>query len=105
MLLFKEENARELARFVASIIKNRYLITNGPRTGKYDSVTLEENKAVHREGVKDPVTLGAFIDELSKNNISQKQYSLFDFQFGSKTQDMDLILGAIRGTNLKFGSR
>jgi hypothetical protein len=59
---------------------------------------LEENKAVHREGVKDPVTL-AFMDELSKNNISQKQYSLFDFQFGSKNQDMDLILGAIRGTN------
>jgi hypothetical protein len=32
MLLFTEENARELARFVASIVKNRYLlITNGPR--------------------------------------------------------------------------
>lgn len=94
-LLFSEDNARQLARFIAKERENRHLvITNGPRTGKFDPKTMLENKTAHREGVKDPVTL-AFLDELAKNSVKPEQYTLFDFQFGQKS-DMDMILGLLR---------
>jgi Mitochondrial fission ELM1 len=95
ILLFTEDNARQLARFIAKEQGNRHLvITNGPRTGKFDPKTMEENKTVHRMGVKDPVTL-AFVEELEKNLVKPEQYTLFDFQFGQKS-DMDVILGLLR---------
>ncbi len=99
ILLFTEENARELARYVAHILNNRHLlIINGPRTGKYDPRTLEEIKGVHRNGKKDFVTQ-AFLDELIRCHVSSHRLTLFDFQFSSSTsKDMDLVLGAIRAT-------
>ncbi|MBA3813729.1 MAG: hypothetical protein H0X26_04455 [Alphaproteobacteria bacterium] len=96
--LFTEANARELARYIAPLIKDRHLlITNGPRTGKYDPRTKEEIKTAHRDGKRDHITL-AFLDELEKSEISPKQYTLFDFQFGSPSKDMDLLLGAVNVT-------
>jgi len=98
--LFTEANARELARYIASILKDQHLlIINGPRTGKYDPQTLTERKEAHRDGKNDFITQ-AFLDELKKSKISEKQISLFNFQFGVSTpQDMDLLLGTIRATN------
>ena len=80
--LFTEENARELARYVSSNLKGRHLlIINGPRTGKYDPKSLVERKEAHRNGELDFITQ-AFLDELKNSNVTPKQYSLFDFQFG-----------------------
>jgi hypothetical protein len=95
--LFTEENVRHLANYVADMRQDRHLlIINGPRTGKYDT-QLQEIKTSHREGQKDFVTQ-AFLDELSKRNISLEQYTLFDFQFNMPNNDMDLVLGALRQT-------
>lgn len=102
--LFTEENVRHLANYVADMRQDRHLlIINGPRTGKHNievqdgNVTVQEIKTSHRDGQKDFVTQ-AFLDELSKRNISEDQYTLFDFQFGVPNNDMDLVLGALRQT-------
>jgi hypothetical protein len=98
--LFTKANATELARYVASVLQDKHLlIINGPRTGKYDSVTLEEIKTAHRTGQPDVITQ-AFVDALKERGVQQDQFTLFDFQFGKSTgKEMDLVLGAIRATN------
>ncbi len=105
MLLFTENNARELARSVAAVIGTRHLlIINGPRTGKYDpsrplEASYEEIKTAHRDGKPDFVTQ-AFIEELKKQGLPQAQLTVFDFQFNpTPNQDMNLLLGAIRATH------
>ena len=96
--LYTEANARELARYIAPLVKDRHLlITNGPRTGKFDPATMAERKDVHRDGRGDPVTQ-AFVDELAKAKISPNQYTLLDFQYGVNTNEMDQLLGAVRAT-------
>ncbi len=112
--LFTKTNAQELANYVAHHLKDRHLlIINGPRTGKFKVIASEkpsEDKAVylkeeveelktsHRNGQIDYVTQ-AFLDELQKRGISEKQMTLFDFQVGSSNQDMDLVLGVLRATS------
>lgn len=105
ILLFTESDARKLASSVAATIGTRHiLIINGPRTGKYNPTPLlnnsyEEIKSAHRDGKIDFVT-HSFVDELEKNGLTRKQFTLFDFQFSPvPNQDMNLLLGAIRATH------
>lgn len=95
--LFTEENACQLAKYIANIRQNRHLlIINGPRTGKYDAQS-QEIKTAHRDGQKDFVTQ-AFLHQLSMLNIDQDQVTVFDFQFNIPNRDMDLVLGALKQT-------
>ncbi len=97
ILFFTEENARQLARSVAHF-KGHFLITNGPRTGKYDPETKTEIKTAHRDGKLDFVT-AAFVEELKKSGVLPNRFTVFDFQFGQPSNDMDVMLGAVRATN------
>ena len=98
--LFTATQARTLAQYVAKVHHKRHvLITNGPRTGKYDPSTFEEIKTAHRTGEKDFITQ-AFIDELIKGDVSAEHFTLFDFQFNSVSDHMmDILFGAIRATS------
>lgn len=77
---FSAEESKLLAQAVSVMAKtsnSHILITNGPRTGKFNSKNQEE-QGLHT-GKKIDETSQSFINELEKNNIS---YQFFDFVFG-----------------------
>lgn len=88
MKFFTEEDARAQAALIAKYIKTNgfdieqtaILITNGPRTGKYNPITgLVHDPEPHRSGQVDKSSQ-AFIDTL-KERLSQSHIFFYDFQF------------------------
>lgn len=93
---YTSKEAEKLAKFVASTAKRDnliVLITNGPRTGKFDPKTGQENPG-HRDDVIDYVSL-KFIEALKQQQLPENQYQLFDFQYG-KASDFNRLVGAVR---------
>ena len=93
MHYYTATEAEKLAQYVSNMATSEnyaVLVTNGPRTGKYDSKTGEEQN-VHNNGIIDPVTL-KFTEILEKNKVS---YKLFDFQKGQPNAYKEAIFGAI----------
>ena len=93
---YSTKEAEKLAKFVANRAKRDHLnilITNGPRTGKFDPLSQKETKA-HREGIVDLVTQ-KFIETLKNEHVSDAQFQLFDFQF-DKPSDFNRLIGALR---------
>jgi hypothetical protein len=82
--LFSENNARKLAKEIATFIKKtgyKILITNGPRTGSFINPTTKDANA-HRKGELDKVS-AAFLEELHLAGLQKGQdFEFFDFQFG-----------------------
>lgn len=93
MHYYVSSEAEKLAQYVSNMVKSEkyaVLVTNGPRTGKYNSETGEE-RDVHNNGIVDPVTL-KFIEILDKNKVI---YKLFNFQKGQPNSYKEAIFGAI----------
>lgn len=84
MLYFTKKEARKLAAYVAKqAIKNNQfiLVTDGPRTGKYDHKT---GKLTNRHKLAEPLNevSEAFLTELSNSLPNKnKQYQFFSFKF------------------------
>lgn len=81
---FSETDARILARSIAEFEctgrrRCLFVVTNGPRTGKFDRYGVERSPNPHRVGEVDSVTQ-AFVDQLGRE--SGTKVELFDFQFG-----------------------
>jgi mitochondrial fission protein ELM1 len=97
MLYYTQEEAEKLAEYVAqkAVKENfRILILNGPRTGKHDPKTGIEDKSVHRNSNIDKVTQKFMQTLTSKGLKNNKDFQLFDFQFGSQSM-YPTVLGAI----------
>jgi len=81
--LVTEENARSLARHIVAQEKpqpkTKFIVTNGPRTGKHAIDQDGKPLGTHRSAAPDPVT-AAFVDELAK--LTKAKIYLFNFQFG-----------------------
>jgi hypothetical protein len=98
MKLFTEEDATQLANYVAQNADDAcILVLNGPRTGKHNS-DKKEILTVHREGHSDRIT-ELFQKELAAHGI--ENVKVFDFQHGSQApyNSFDLALGAVKVTN------
>lgn len=93
MRYLTKDDAKKLARFLVNLYiekdKPTLLITNSPRTGKFNPETNEELK-VHT-GVSIDETSQALLSELDKHNV---KYQFFDFVTG-KTSAYKAILGAL----------
>ncbi len=93
---YSTEDTEQLAKFIAARAKRdhlKILITNGPRTGKFDPVTGKEAK-VHKNGVVDLVTQ-KFLKTLKEEQLTDEEFQLFNFQFG-KSSDFSRLIGAVR---------
>lgn len=93
---YSVEDAQKLAKFVATRAKRdnlKILITNGPRTGKFNPLTGQETKA-HQNGIVDLITQ-KFIETLKDEQLADTQFQLFDFQF-DKSSDFNRLIGAVR---------
>lgn len=93
---YSAEDAEQLAKFVAARAKHdhlKILITNGPRTGKFDPITGKETK-VHQNGIVDIVTQ-KFINTLKDEQLTDTQFQVFDFQ-SRKPSDFSRLIGAVR---------
>lgn len=80
---YPEAEAKKLAVYAAKIAREKgyiLLITNGPRTGKFDPTTGVERKS-HKDGILDPVS-SVFLKSLSDAGLDKRTYKIFDFQFG-----------------------
>ncbi len=80
---FSENDARGLAKRIAQVELSerkgcRFIVTNGPRTGKFDLTGAECSPNPHRTEEVDQVTR-AFVDELAR--FEGSDVHLFDFQF------------------------
>lgn len=95
---FTEQDAQALARHHLSLeLKDRakvsFLVTNGPRTGLYDSDGNKRNPDPHRIGELDSVTR-SYVDELRTNpNVTVE---LHDFQFSQLPSAYKPIIGAFK---------
>ncbi|NRO99517.1 hypothetical protein GWC77_26965 [Paraburkholderia sp. NMBU_R16] len=90
---FSESDAQGLARRIATMEFNgrqacRFIVTNGPRTGKHDRTGEEYNPNPHRNGKVDRVTQ-AFVEKLKQ--VEGADVHLFDFQFGSPSAYLPLV--------------
>ncbi len=103
MKFFTTEDVLKLADHVVRTSghdKAHVLVLNGPRTGKYDPKTQEEDMTVHRKGASDPMT-ALFVRQLEANHIP---YTLLDFQHKSPDspapayENFDLVVGALRAS-------
>jgi hypothetical protein len=96
MQYFSPKEARIKAREIFEVARSKmtvdentlFLITNGPRTGKYNAETHElRDPNPHETGQVDATTF-AFVDELNslfkKANLPETNISLEDFKFGQK---------------------
>ena len=82
-----DEVARRVARAPAIV-----LVTNGPRTGKFDPDTGAERLQVHRLGSADPVT-HAFMQRLQLHAV---EGVLYDFQHATPARvGLDALFGAL----------
>ncbi|MFN8769602.1 MAG: hypothetical protein ACK5Z5_00775 [Neisseriaceae bacterium] len=97
---FTQKEAKSLAKYIVKyldenkIVGANLLITNGPRTGKFNTETKKEDVQAHRDGNTDLVTK-KFMDTLDKSDI--KNTTLFDFQYGAQTM-FKAILGSLEST-------
>ena len=88
--LFSESDVNELADgIVNESACGTFYITNGPRTGKHDSIT-----GTHKDGNVDKITK-ALIDALKNKGVSAERIKLFNFQFGQKSLYLPLVGGAL----------
>ena len=76
MRYFTADEARNLAKNVIKIMHEdaMLLVTNGPRTGKFDPTSGIESLSYHHSDVIDPTTI-AFLEVLKTENVK--------FQFAS----------------------
>jgi len=86
---FTKSDALKLAKQVGKFIyDDTYVfVLNGPRTGKHNPTTKEEDKNVHRNDMLDPVTQ-TFVDHFK----AREKFHVFDFQYG-KTGMYKALLG------------
>lgn len=95
-LFFTAEEAERIANHMVSYLNSpenqnsNLIVTNGPRTGKHNPATGEENFDAHRNGSLDSVT--ARFMGIIGNSVRNL---LFDFQYGVKGQFM-ATLGALQ---------
>jgi len=88
---------------IAQKEKKHLLITNGPRTGKFDPQSPDPKnpvvRAPHTESSPlDPVSV-AFLTGLKKSGIPDTQYQFFDFKFGKPPKSAyKAIIAALRET-------
>ena len=106
MKYFDPDSARLSAKQIVDHIRANHLgdvqtafvITNGPRTGKYDPVSgLVHSPEPHRQGMSD-LSSQAFVDVFKVEFPGQVYF--FDFQFGSVSAykpAMNLVSKATRG--------
>lgn len=80
MLYFNKEQAIQVAKAIVNLLPSdvTLLVTNGPRTGRYNSDTGIEVDGVHRSDKID-ATSKSFINELSKNGV---KFHFENFVFG-----------------------
>lgn len=93
---FTPEEAADFAQSIAKLAKQSsatVLVTNGPRTGKFDPKSGQEQK-VHKEDSALDKTTQAFVQVLQDAHIS---YALFDFKFG-KPSAYQPILALLNAT-------
>ncbi len=102
MKKFTKTDALDLASYVTSLAQEKdacVIVSNGPRTGKYD-VEGKEVLTVHRKGVSDPIS-EAFIQKLKDNGV---RVTFFDFQHKTPENEkwvkpynsFDLMLGVLQ---------
>jgi hypothetical protein len=105
--LFSEEDANNLAEYIANNAKGAYiLVLNGPRTGKYDK-NRKEISTIHKKGQADSIT-NFFKAKLSKKGIAKVK--IFDFQHNTPENKawvspyncFDLVAGALKATGGKI---
>lgn len=87
------KETEKLAAYVSDIaLKNNYfvLLTNGPRTGKYDCQTQNKKDVHNKDSTLDPVT-SRFQQILTEKNVPSK---LFDFKFNQPNM-YKALLGAV----------
>lgn len=85
---YTTKEAEELADYIATLAKtdDYYVyVTNGPRTGKFNNATMNEDKTVHRGDADlseptDPVSV-AFVNRLRSMNF--KDFYFADFRYGT----------------------
>lgn len=92
---YSEKEARYLAEYVADWMQREpltLLVSNGPRTGKFEPLSGKERIGVHRNGVADPVTQ-VFMQVLRQRKIAA---SLIDFHYeDTHGIRLNALLGAI----------
>ena len=94
---YNAEQAKKLAQYVSDIaIKDKYfiLLSNGPRTGKYDCSIHKEQNVHNENSALDQVTT-EFQRILEKNNVP---FQVFDFK-RNKQNMYKAILGAVLYSN------
>jgi hypothetical protein len=102
---FTPKEATILAKFVSDLAKKNQaviLVTNGPRTGKFEPETAEECK-VHTENAELDKTTAAFEARLFETILKEEgvTYALFNFVFGQPSAYKP-ILAKLGNTGLAF---
>ncbi|MCC8372249.1 MAG: hypothetical protein LN568_05960 [Rickettsia endosymbiont of Pseudomimeciton antennatum] len=90
---YTDKETEKLAEYVSNLaLKNNYfvLVSNGPRTGKYDCQNNKELSVHEKDSIMDVVT-SSFQGILQKNRVP---FKLFDFKKGQPSM-YKAILGAI----------
>ena len=96
---FTKKDASKLATIVQkSIDQDTYVfVLNGPRTGKHNPDTKEENQEAHRSAKLDPVTQ-IFVDHFK----NREKFHVFDFQYGKAGMYRPLLGKMLHSANSKI---
>ncbi len=98
-MYFTKNDAQKLARLIdKSIDKDTYVfVLNGPRTGKHNPSTKEEDKNAHRGEQLDIVTQ-TFVDYFK----NREKFHIFDFQYGKTGMYRPLLGKMLHATHSKI---
>jgi hypothetical protein len=101
MRYFTCEEAALLGNYIARLAKKTgafVIVTNGPRTGKYDPI-LKVKRPIHKENCTTDPTSAVFITQLQKENVP---YQFFDFQYGKSSAYQAILAVLIESGDTKI---